>query len=62
MNPSAAYDPQSWPSALWAFSRPHTIWGTLLSVIALGVLAFVLPPASPMAAGFDPLHCLALVA
>jgi homogentisate phytyltransferase/homogentisate geranylgeranyltransferase len=62
MNPSAPVAPQSWPSALWAFSRPHTIWGTLLSVIALGVLAFVLPPASPIAAGFDPLRCLALVA
>ena len=62
MNPSVPYAPQSWPSALWAFSRPHTIWGTLLSVIALGVLAFVLPPASPLAAGIDPLRCLALVA
>jgi homogentisate phytyltransferase / homogentisate geranylgeranyltransferase len=68
MNPSAPFATQSWPSALWAFSRPHTIWGTLLSVIALGVLAFVLPPApplagaSPLAAGIDPLRCLALVA
>ncbi|MFI0401954.1 MAG: homogentisate phytyltransferase [Cyanobium sp.] len=63
MNPSAPFATQSWPAALWAFSRPHTIWGTLLSVIALGVLAFVLPPASPLAAaGIDPLRCLALVA
>jgi homogentisate phytyltransferase/homogentisate geranylgeranyltransferase len=62
MNPSAPSATQNWPSALWAFSRPHTIWGTLLSVIALGVLAFVLPPASPMAAGIDPLRCLTLVA
>jgi len=62
MNPSVPFATQSWPSALWAFSRPHTIWGTLLSVIALGMLAFVLPPASPMAAGFDPLRCLTLVA
>ena len=62
MNPSVPFATQSWPSALWAFSRPHTIWGTLLSVIALGVLAFVLPPASPFAAGIDPLRCLALVA
>ena len=61
MNPSAPFATQSWPAALWAFSRPHTIWGTLLSVIALGVLAFVLPPASPLAAGIDPLRCLALV-
>jgi homogentisate phytyltransferase/homogentisate geranylgeranyltransferase len=68
MNPSFPVTTQSWPAALWAFSRPHTIWGTLLSVIALGVLAFVLPPgsplagASPLAAGIDPLRCLALVA
>ena len=62
MNPSAPFATQSWPAALWAFSRPHTIWGTLLSVIALGVLAFVLPPSSPLAAGIDPLRCLALVA
>jgi homogentisate phytyltransferase/homogentisate geranylgeranyltransferase len=62
MNPSVPFVTQSWVSALWAFSRPHTIWGTLLSVIALGVLAFVLPPGSPLAAGFDPLRCLALVA
>jgi homogentisate phytyltransferase/homogentisate geranylgeranyltransferase len=67
MNPSVPFAMQSWPSALWAFSRPHTIWGTLLSVIALGVLAFVLPPApplagaSPLAAGVDPLRCLVLV-
>jgi homogentisate phytyltransferase/homogentisate geranylgeranyltransferase len=62
MNPSVPFATQSWPAALWAFSRPHTIWGTLLSVIALGVLAFVLPPSSPLAAGIDPLRCLALVA
>jgi len=62
MTPSSPFATQSWPAALWAFSRPHTIWGTLLSVIALGVLAFVLPPASPLAAGIDPLRCLALVA
>jgi homogentisate phytyltransferase/homogentisate geranylgeranyltransferase len=67
MNPTVPFATQSWPAALWAFSRPHTIWGTLLSVIALGVLAFVLPPApplagaSPLAAGIDPLRCLALV-
>ncbi|HYP04431.1 MAG TPA: homogentisate phytyltransferase [Cyanobium sp.] len=62
MNPPVPVAAQSWPAALWAFSRPHTIWGTLLSVIALGVLALVLPPASPLLAGIDPLRCLALVA
>jgi homogentisate phytyltransferase/homogentisate geranylgeranyltransferase len=62
MNPPVPITAQGWPAALWAFSRPHTIWGTLLSVIALGVLAFVLPPASPLVAGIDPLRCLALVA
>jgi homogentisate phytyltransferase/homogentisate geranylgeranyltransferase len=62
MNSSVPVATQSWPSALWAFSRPHTIWGTLLSVNALAVLAFVLPPASPLAAGIDPLRCLTLVA
>jgi len=68
MNPTVPLVTQRWPAALWAFSRPHTIWGTLLSVFALGVLAFVLPPApplagaSPLAAGIDPLRCLVLVA
>lgn len=68
MNPTVPLATQRWPAALWAFSRPHTIWGTLLSVIALGVLAFVLPPApplagaSPLAAGIDPLRCMVLVA
>jgi homogentisate phytyltransferase/homogentisate geranylgeranyltransferase len=62
MNTPAPMASQSWPAALWAFSRPHTIWGTLLSVIALGVLAFVLPPASPLAAGIDPLRCMSMVA
>lgn len=62
MNQLVPASSQGWPAALWAFSRPHTIWGTLLSVIALGILAFVLPPASPLAAGIDPLRCLVLVA
>ena len=31
-----------WLQALWAFSRPHTIVGTTLSVGALGVMALVL--------------------
>ena len=32
-----------WLQALWAFSRPHTIVGTTLSVGALGIMALVLP-------------------
>lgn len=32
----------SWLRSLWAFSRPHTIVGTTLSVGALGVMAWVL--------------------
>ncbi len=40
-----------WLRALWAFSRPHTIVGTTLSVGALGVMAWVLvaPGGSPLA-------------
>ncbi len=34
-----------WLGSLWAFSRPHTIVGTVLSVGALGVMALVLGPA-----------------
>lgn len=36
-----------WLRALWAFSRPHTIVGTTLSVGALGVMALVLSEAAP---------------
>ncbi|MEM1238750.1 MAG: homogentisate phytyltransferase [Cyanobacteria bacterium P01_H01_bin.26] len=32
-----------WLQSLWAFSRPHTIVGTTLSVAALGIMALVLP-------------------
>ena len=38
-----------WLRALWAFSRPHTIVGTTLSVGALGVMALVLSEAAPEA-------------
>ncbi|MEO0349909.1 MAG: homogentisate phytyltransferase [Cyanobacteria bacterium P01_A01_bin.15] len=43
-----------WLQSLWAFSRPHTIVGTTLSVGALGIMALVLPgpeslPESPPA-------------
>jgi homogentisate phytyltransferase/homogentisate geranylgeranyltransferase len=54
---SAPRDNRSWPAALWSFARPHTIWGTLLSVTALGVLARVLPPGGEG----DPLRWLVLV-
>jgi homogentisate phytyltransferase/homogentisate geranylgeranyltransferase len=54
VNPSLPLDRRNWPAALWAFARPHTIWGTLLSVTALGVLAAVLPVA-PSPAGAPPL-------
>ncbi|MEA5465861.1 homogentisate phytyltransferase [Leptothoe sp. PORK10 BA2] len=33
-----------WLRSLWAFSRPHTIVGTTLSLGALGVMAWVLTP------------------
>ncbi len=33
---------RSWLQSLWAFSRPHTIVGTTLSVVALGTMAAVL--------------------
>ena len=54
MHTSVSLDRRSWPEALWAFSRPHTIWGTLLSVTALAVLADQLPPGD----GVDPLRWL----
>ena len=31
--------PQSWVRAFWEFSRPHTIVGTSLSVLALYAIA-----------------------
>ena len=34
--------PVSWLYSLWKFSRPHTIIGTSLSVLALYLLAFAL--------------------
>lgn len=36
----------SWLRSFWAFSRPHTIVGTTLSVTALGVMALALTNAS----------------
>ncbi len=46
--------PQSWVSAFWEFSRPHTIVGTTLSVLALYAIAqssrlFVNPVFLPLA-------------
>ncbi len=35
---------KDWLRSLWAFSRPHTIVGTTLSVVALGVMAMALTP------------------
>ena len=39
---------------LWAFSRPHTIIGTTLSVVALGVMAAVLPSPLQLTSGGNP--------
>ena len=46
--------PQSWVRAFWEFSRPHTIVGTSLSVLALYAIAqsarlFVNPVFGPLA-------------
>ncbi len=37
---------RDWLRSLWAFSRPHTIVGTTLSVLALGAMAMALVPAT----------------
>ncbi|MEM9483734.1 MAG: homogentisate phytyltransferase [Cyanobacteria bacterium P01_F01_bin.116] len=37
-----SFSPKRWLGSLWAFSRPHTIVGTTLSVGALGLLALAL--------------------
>jgi len=44
--------PQITPGALWRFSRPHTIWGTAISVVSISLLAFLQHVAAAAADAF----------
>jgi len=48
--PDGAASGRSAPALLWRFSRPHTIVGTTLSVLALFAIATTAFPAQPLGA------------
>ncbi len=51
--PTAQLPTAGWPTQLWRFSRPHTIIGTSLSLVALWAMAIGIFPASQTFANAD---------
>lgn len=58
---SQPFSLRGWLRSLWSFSRPHTIVGTALSVVALGVMTIALTPPITALVAWNPGSMLTVI-